>query len=102
MSVLLGVVDHRQVLKVTEVVELVVVRHDALHLDLGPLGGPVLRGLEARLQLLPLDADQEGGVSLLLPAGGFTEYVIRSESQLQSSVRLLYNLSDGLQAAETL
>ena len=102
MSVLLGVVDHGQILKITEVIELVVVRHDALHLDLCPLSGPVLRGLEARLELLPLDADQEGGVGLLLPASGFTEHVIRSESQLQSSVRLLYNLSDGLQAAKTL
>ena len=82
MSVLLGVVDHGQILKITEVVKLVVVSHDALHLDFCPLGRSVLRGLKARLQLLLLDADQEGGVSLLLTAGGLTEHVIRP-SQLR-------------------
>ena len=102
MAVLLRVVDHGQILKITEIVELVVVRHDPLDPDLAPHGGPVLRGLEARLQLLPLDPDQEGGVGLLLPAGGFTEHVIRTESELQSSVWLLDNLSDCLQATETL
>ena len=82
VSVLLGVVDHGQILKITEIVKLVVVSHDALHLDLCPLSRSVLRGLEAWLQLLLLDADQEGGVGLLLTAGGLTEHVIRP-SQLR-------------------
>ena len=102
VAVLLRVVDHGQVLEITEVVELVVVSHDPLDLDLTPHGGPVLRGLDARLQLLPLDSDQEGGVRLLLPARWFTEHVIWAESELQSSVWLLDDLSDGLQAAKTL